>query len=250
MKNKHYIYYHRDYNTNDIIYIGVGYNKRAWTFKWGRNKYYLNYIQKYGIPNVEIIKEKLYEDEAYDIEIKLIKQYGRKGIDENGILLNRSEGGKTSAKGNKQYITQEWKDKIGNANRGKIKHNNKSKESISNKNSKSVLQYDLEDNFIKEWKSVIEIENKLGFDKNQLYRYLQNKLNLLPYGFIWKYKENTDNRNNRPGKSVIQYDLNNNFIKEWKRISDAIRETNIKGIQNASSGKAKTAGGFIWKYKN
>ena len=57
----------------------------------------------------------------------------------------------------------------------------------------------------------------------------------------------------RNSKKVIQYDKNGNFIKEWKCIMDVQREL---GINNANisqccqkNKKYKSAGGYIWKYK-
>jgi hypothetical protein len=51
-------------------------------------------------------------------------------------------------------------------------------------------------------------------------------------------------------RPIIQYDLNLNLVKEWPSKKQAQYETNIKGIENVILGKAKTAGGFIWKRKN
>lgn len=55
----------------------------------------------------------------------------------------------------------------------------------------------------------------------------------------------------RGAKVVIQYDKNNNFIKEWKSMSAIEKELNIyhSNVSLACSGKYKSAGGFIWKYK-
>lgn len=50
-------------------------------------------------------------------------------------------------------------------------------------------------------------------------------------------------------KPIIQYDLNMNPIKEWLSTTDANLETKIKGIGNVLTKRAKTAGGYIWKYK-
>lgn len=64
-----------------------------------------------------------------------------------------------------------------------------------------------------------------------------------------KYKEN-----NKPitaiGKSIIQYDLEGNFIKRWEKLVDAEKELGInhRSICSAASGRTKTSGGFIWKY--
>ncbi len=51
---------------------------------------------------------------------------------------------------------------------------------------------------------------------------------------------------------VLQYDLNNNFIKEWNSISEAARNFGAKNTGNICSvckGKRKTAYGYKWKYK-
>lgn len=52
-------------------------------------------------------------------------------------------------------------------------------------------------------------------------------------------------------KTVEQYDLNLNFIKEWPSISDAENSLNIAhgDISQCALHKRRSAGGFIWKYK-
>ena len=49
---------------------------------------------------------------------------------------------------------------------------------------------------------------------------------------------------------VKQYDLKNNFIKEFLSMESASIETktNYGSIANCCRGKRKTANGFIWKY--
>jgi group I intron endonuclease len=53
-------------------------------------------------------------------------------------------------------------------------------------------------------------------------------------------------------KSVIQYDKNMNIISEFLSIRDASRKTNIErsNISKCCKNKAKTAGGYKWKYKD
>ena len=62
-----------------------------------------------------------------------------------------------------------------------------------------------------------------------------------------------DGHNNKT-KSIYQYDKSNNFIKKWNSVRDASRLLNIPhpNIINAANPNKtnKTAGGFIWKYKN
>ena len=50
-------------------------------------------------------------------------------------------------------------------------------------------------------------------------------------------------------KIILQYDLKGNFIKEWESMAEARRQTNISHICCCCKGQRKTAGGFIWKYK-
>lgn len=52
---------------------------------------------------------------------------------------------------------------------------------------------------------------------------------------------------------ILQYDLNMNFIKEWESITKACvfyNNNNLGNITKCCKGERKTAGGFIWKYKN
>lgn len=50
--------------------------------------------------------------------------------------------------------------------------------------------------------------------------------------------------------SVNQYDINNNFIANYKSMAEATRITGVSNIERVCKGQRKTAGGYIWKYKN
>lgn len=53
-------------------------------------------------------------------------------------------------------------------------------------------------------------------------------------------------------KAVLQYSLDGKFIREWSSAIEAARGLRMKinaGIGEVCKGKKKTAGGFIWKYK-
>ena len=85
--------------------------------------------------------------------------------------------------------TEEAKRKIGEANKGKInskEHNLK----VSEARSKPILQYDLEVNFIREWKSAVEAAEVLGFKNSGTIRYCCRGKTKTSHGFIWKYKQN------------------------------------------------------------
>lgn len=51
---------------------------------------------------------------------------------------------------------------------------------------------------------------------------------------------------------IIQYDMNDNIIREWQCGNDIMKELGFNkfGIQKCCRGKQKTSNGFKWKYKN
>lgn len=53
-------------------------------------------------------------------------------------------------------------------------------------------------------------------------------------------------------KRVLQYTLDGQFVKEWDSITQASQTLNVRhsGISFVLIGRGKTAGGFIWKYKD
>ena len=51
-------------------------------------------------------------------------------------------------------------------------------------------------------------------------------------------------------KAVFQYRLDGLFIKEWPNAHSAERALEISGIGEVCKGKKKSAGGYIWKYKD
>lgn len=60
------------------------------------------------------------------------------------------------------------------------------------------------------------------------------------------------NNNYSLSKPVLQFDLQGNFVREWPSMMKVEEEIGISNssISMCCSGKVKTAGGFIWKYKN
>lgn len=83
-------------------------------------------------------------------------------------------------------------------------------------------------------------------------------------GYIWKYKKDCEDlltkggnlkkryiKLGKPGpsgKPILQYSKEGKFIKEYKSISE-VGFVSITSICNCLSGRSKTAGGFVWKYK-
>ena len=93
-------------------------------------------------------------------------------------------------------------------------------------------------------------------DENKLNNNVEN-LEWCSYQYNTTYGTAQDRRakklTNRKDQSnpVLQYDKNGNFINEYHSIQDAERNTGIshQNISNVCRGKQKSAGNYIWKYK-
>jgi hypothetical protein len=193
---QYYVYTHLNPQTKEVFYVGIGKGNRAWNKGAGRNKFWENYVNKYGF-EVEIIAENITRNQAGKIEIELIAHLGRRQIEEGGTLVNRSLGGDGGSGG--YTHTEEWKRQHSERQLGKKKKplSQEAKEKLSKALTgreatwgKPVLQFDKQGNFIKEWPSTkiakIETGAKNIFEvasgyKNQMYK--------SSGGYIWKYKK-------------------------------------------------------------
>jgi len=210
------------YRKNIPFYVGKTFNKPQ--------KREREHRHKYGNDIVLEVLDEIKENECKFWESYWIEQFKIWGFN----LLNQNKGG-----GGPQ--------KHSIYSRNKISNNRKNKCFIP------ILQYDLDGNFIKEYSSVREANIKIAnkFISSSIGMCLKGKLNTA-YGFIWRYKNN-DTRNmciplHKNNKIVEQYSKDGIFIQEYYSYMFAKKSTGID-MQNDLINKAKTAGGFIWKYK-
>ena len=84
-----YAHYKADDPTGDPFYIGKGKSKRELSNK--RNPFWKNIVSKHGFISKRLA-ENLTEQEAWDLEISLISQYGKLS-DGTGCLCNLANGG-------------------------------------------------------------------------------------------------------------------------------------------------------------
>lgn len=137
----------------------------------------------------------------------------------------------------------------------------KSGQMFGGKKKKSIIQFSLDGEYIKEWNSITDASNYLNISKDNIIsccsgRYKQSG------GFIWKYKENyndgdivkpyVDERYNKRKISIIQLTLDGDFIAEWDGITDAAKElgVNNSNISACCKGRMKSAYGYMWVYKD
>lgn len=147
-------------------------------------------------------------------------------------------------------------------NTWKSKEYTESHSGANNCRAQAVNQYDLEHNFIAQYKTMTEASKATGVSVAKI-SLAAKKERKTSGGYIWEYVNEKkikqgkssfvyDVNKDKNAKSVMQYSLDGEFIKEYRSIAEATRENNFNNrtniIQNLK-GKTKYAYGYVWKYK-
>jgi hypothetical protein len=121
------------------------------------------------------------------------------------------------------------------------------------KNAKSIVQMDLNYNVINIFKSCSEAARQTGFNKGTLGSACRKNGNI-SHGFRWKWENNKEECNPRDKRftAVLQYDLDNNFIKEYPSVKEASKITGLHpaSITNCIHNITTRAGEYFWKIKD
>lgn len=230
-----------------------------------RQPYIYNSLKLYGYENhkFEILHELPIDcpDDIIDTyEIFYWEHYKSKGFK----MLNVRYPGRAGR------WTQESKDKISKANKGK----KRSEETVallikvSESRSIPVLQYDLTGNFIKEWRSKSAASKTLGISFYHISESCDGKKKMAA-GFVWRYKDPSKwfPATYDPSRKcaahfkalaesqkvkINQYTLDGIFIRVWDSVAEAGRALSLSGnhtsISRCLKGKSKTAYGYKWSY--
>lgn len=270
---------------NGKIYVGE--TNRTLKARWEQHlrranqknttEYLYSAMRKYGIENFYIEEiTQCKPEERFEVETSYIIKFN--SLAPNGYNLVLSQNGPTPIM--IETALQLWRDglsivgisnklhmspktisfylKTNGVNEKEIK--DRRSKNVGKYSSKEVIRYDLEGNYIDEWSSASEAARKLGYNVASICK--SCKGNIITYkNYIWQYKESDDIENivlltktkKKTGinqKTILCFDLNNNFIKEYPSASAAGREFNVAhtGIAYA----ARTGGiayGHYWKYK-
>lgn len=265
----------REVNTTELWHLAYGF---YWCYKEDIEKFQLNNINTFtNICNKEvcrIIPETGVIDKCFK-SIREAAKFHKVSPSSISYACNSQDGGSISCgyrwifKNKEDYKKRgKWNGEI---KRGRLKNINKNKSKNNGRKLKKVVQLNSENlSLIKEWKSVKEAADSLNTRADNIYCCLTGQ-SATSIGFIWMYSEmyyNLDEseltaikqsvtKNIKKGKrnneiEVVQLTKEFDYINEFSSIASASRSLNIKStcICNVCKGTQKTAGGFVFKYKN
>lgn len=243
------IYILRDPRNNEVRYVGKANNpfeRYRNHNNQGRDKNthkrnWINELRKDKLKPILEIIDTVPVDKWKEYEKFYIKKY----IEEGCNLVNYTNGGDGCTFGNQTSF------KPGNG-------------------AKKVVMLEKDGTYIRTFDMIIEAEKFINIKTNGVAQVLV-KRNKTCKGFLFIYeeeyknmtKEDLDNyvelskpkklganKTSFPERKIFQYDLNNNFIKEWKSLSEASKTLNISksAICHCAKMKNKSSAGYKWSY--
>lgn len=121
------------------------------------------------------------------------------------------------------------------------------------KNNKPVYQFTLEGDLLRMHESTLAAGRFLGdVKKSSSISSCCTGRQSTAFGYIWSYLDYIKapaKITHQHGKTVLQLDLVEDFIKEYSSPAAAAKEYG-KSVYDCLTGKQKSAYGFIWKYAN
>jgi hypothetical protein len=114
-----------------------------------------------------------------------------------------------------------------------------------------VYQYDLNGNYVGEYKSQSEAARQLNIGTCQINSCFNKNTKTKTAGnYQWSIEklDKIEPFVNKRLVKISQYDLDGNFIRDWDSSFQAARELGLTSIRDCLSGKTKRSGKFIFKY--
>jgi hypothetical protein len=193
------VYIHRRKDNDTIFYVGMGSPKRVKS-KSHRNNHWRNIVSKYGY-YYEVVANELSQEDAYELEMFLIDELGRKDLGK-GDLVNMTDGGDGC---------NNWNDA-----RTKIMIEK------NRKNMKSVSQYNSKGEFIKSYRSISEASKQSDIARQTIRDCVNGKLKTAG-GFVWVLSD-------------VEYNHNPNRFDKGSNAMKGGKNPNAKLVLNKETG--------------
>jgi len=242
--------------TNEIRYIGKANNLKRrlqshlYRYERAHKNNWVKSLQKENlIPKMEVLD--IVPNSEWDFwEQYWIAQFKAWGF----RLVNLTDGGKGTLN-----ISQEVRNKIGAAHKGKVvSQEMRQRLSVANLGKKHTVETRLKMSKSKIGHTLSDASKlKLKIAKSGIKRppWVVEKVRRVNLGRKNSIETLEKLRKCSPKKKqILQFDLNNNFIREWGSMRDITRKININhsGISRCCNGVRgyRVVGGFIWKFKD
>jgi len=286
---KYYTYIHIRPDTQEVFYVGVGSDfegryARAYEFGPGkRNKLWCKiWLKNQKQVIVRIVNVFDNVEDCLSEEVYLIKHYGRMS-NQTGKLTNISQGGDRKAgdpqkvsqfSKSGQYITTHdnifmaskctdtsvktiyaaiSKNRPANGFFWKFCNSAEDEKSISvvlkTRRAKKVFAFTTECECVKQFPSVHSAGVELAVSPASIFKNLAGKRPTAG-GYIWTYDKNDCKKPQSNKKTVFQYDMNGNLIRQFDSLSDVVKTLGLSSstaIRNCFTGKQNQAYGYVWK---
>lgn len=260
---KNYIYALKNPTTNEVVYIG-----KTKDFKKRLKDHHR--IEKRIRSRLDRWKIKMYnlglkadmeilmicdENDVNEQEKSFIKLFKDKGVD----LLNMAEGGDGL-----QNPSQEVRKKIGEKSKGRIKSKETrdkiSKSNYNSGNSKSIICYDIDGNFIDKFINARRAGEFFNLDYRAVSDTALDTAHFIGNKYTFFFDDDTDIENKlkyrientvKHGNKFLRIDTMGN-TKEYDNLMRASDDNNVsfKNIWLCLNNKRKRCGGFAWCYKD
>lgn len=122
----------------------------------------------------------------------------------------------------------------------------------------SVNQYDMKGNLIKTFNSIMDVEIDLGLNRSNITQCCKRTYGYQSVGgYQWRYSDDCDDISEYSMKEIIfenlvnMYDIDGKFIKQFRNIKTAEKETGCSSIRFCCSDKYTKytqSGGYQWRY--
>lgn len=166
----YYVYIH--YYDDVIFYVGKGIGTRCAVTN-SRNNHWNNVVNKHGF-NIEIIESDLEESKSFELELRLIKKYGRVDLG-TGTLVNWTDGGEGLSGAVVSEATRKlFRIRSGGVNNPmyNVKVYGKDNPNYGNRGgknpiSKKIIAIDFKGNIVKYYDAIIDTK-KDGYNKSSV----------------------------------------------------------------------------------